>query len=55
MRLNVYSATEVFDNLFFFALFKLFPCFRQKKYTNHTQMKPTLQHKKYIFLKKLRI
>ena len=51
ISLNVYLATVVFDSLFFFAVFKLCLCFKQKKYTKHAQMQPTLQHRRYNFRK----
>lgn len=46
---NVYSAVVVFDIFLFFAVFK--PCFREKKYKNHTEMRLTFQPKRYIIRK----
>ena len=36
ISLSVHSARVIFGGLCFFAVFKFSPCFRQKKYTNHT-------------------
>ena len=52
ISLNVYSVAVIIDILFFFfAVFKLVLCFRQKKYTNYTESKPTFKPKKYIIRK----